>query len=141
MPSSEFGGFGRSQYDSPSQGQLRCNPCPRFSAGLLSAVLTIMGQPVPDGSDAETLCPCEIQGKRPPRPSADDIAIVLAADMSGSINQSEAALEREGHGSRRVQEGTCANGNCNDRIAARDVACIDFERDQSADPAVAAWRE
>ncbi|MER9952890.1 DUF1194 domain-containing protein [Mesorhizobium sp. M0047] len=34
-------------------------------------------------------------------PSADevDVAIVLAADMSGSINQSEAALEREGYAS------------------------------------------
>ena len=72
-----------------------------FGIGLLSAVLTIVGQPAPDGSHAEKLCPCEIHGKWPLTSSVDevDVAIVLAADMSGSINQSEAALEREGYAS------------------------------------------
>src|SRR5439155_9232240 len=65
------------------------------------AVLTIIGQPALDGSHPEELCPCEIHGKWALTLSAAevDVAIVLAADMSGSINQSEAALEREGYAS------------------------------------------
>lgn len=72
-----------------------------FGVGLFSAVLTIVGQPAPDGSHAEKLCPCGIHGNWPLTPSVDevDVAIVLAADMSSSINQSEAALEREDYAS------------------------------------------
>ncbi|RWB14351.1 MAG: DUF1194 domain-containing protein [Mesorhizobium sp.] len=57
----------------------------------------ILGEPALDRSHAEKLCICEI----PLLPSDEDldVAIVLAADMSGSISQAEAALEREGYAS------------------------------------------
>lgn len=102
MPSSAFGGFRRSQYDSPSEGAIEMQSLSAvFGVGLLSAVLSIVGQRAPDGSHTVDLCPCEIHVKWPLTLSADevDVAIVLAADMSGSINQSEAALEREGYAS------------------------------------------
>ncbi|MER9586969.1 DUF1194 domain-containing protein [Mesorhizobium sp. M0276] len=69
--------------------------------GLLSTVPLIVGQPAPGVSHVEKPCPCETHEKWLLMPSADevDVAIVLAADMSGSINQSEAALEREGYAS------------------------------------------
>ncbi|TRC92712.1 DUF1194 domain-containing protein [Mesorhizobium sp. WSM4303] len=76
-----------------------------FSSAILSAgllrILVIAGQPVQDSSDAEDFCFCEIREKLFLEDSTDevDVAIVLAADMSGSINDTEAALQRESYAS------------------------------------------
>ncbi|MER8824386.1 DUF1194 domain-containing protein [Mesorhizobium sp. M0991] len=69
-----------------------------LSAGLLR-VLLIPDQPVHGSSYTNDLCPCEIREKLPLEdPTAEvDVAIVLAVDMSGSINQIEATLQRESY--------------------------------------------
>ncbi|RWO85970.1 MAG: DUF1194 domain-containing protein [Mesorhizobium sp.] len=69
-----------------------------LSAGLLRMLL-IADQPVQGNSFTTDLCPCEIRGKTllDDRVDVVDVAIVLAADMSGSINQIEATLQRESY--------------------------------------------
>ncbi|MER9253991.1 DUF1194 domain-containing protein [Mesorhizobium sp. M0598] len=69
-----------------------------LSAGLLRLLL-IHDQPVHGNSYTNDLCPCEIREKLLLEdPTAEvDVAIVLAADMSGSVNQIEATLQREGY--------------------------------------------
>jgi hypothetical protein len=72
-----------------------------FSAAALSAgllrILVFADQPVHDRSDTSYRCPCEIREKQLLKDTEVDVAIVLAADMSGSINQTEAALQRESY--------------------------------------------
>ncbi|RWP15152.1 MAG: DUF1194 domain-containing protein [Mesorhizobium sp.] len=69
-----------------------------LSVGLLR-ILLVADQPVHGNYYTNDLCPCEIRGKLllDDRVDVVDVAIVLAADMSGSINQIEATLQRESY--------------------------------------------
>ncbi|WP_198032718.1 DUF1194 domain-containing protein [Mesorhizobium sp. WSM2561] len=62
-------------------------------------ILLVADQPVHGNYYTNDLCPCEIRGKLllDDRVDVVDVAIVLAADMSGSINQIEATLQRESY--------------------------------------------
>jgi hypothetical protein len=66
---------------------------------VLWRILVIGDQPVQGDSTINGICTCDVREKFVVEDTTAevDVAIVIAADMSGSINQIEAALQRESY--------------------------------------------